>query len=55
MLKSYSKTLLGYNIGPQGIDGKFGSATTAAVMKYQLGKGLKVDGQSWSSDIECNF
>ena len=34
----------GYDIGPTGIDGKYGPRTEAAVRKYQKDKGIKVDG-----------
>ena len=35
---------LGYDIGPAGIDGKFGRATEAAVKAFQADHGLAVDG-----------
>lgn len=34
----------GYDVGPTGIDGKYGPRTEAAVRKYQKDKGIKVDG-----------
>jgi peptidoglycan hydrolase-like protein with peptidoglycan-binding domain len=34
----------GYNIGPTGVDGKFGRNTRAAVLKYQRDNGLTPDG-----------
>ena len=34
----------GYNVGSAGVDGVFGSATAAAVKKYQQDNGLAVDG-----------
>ena len=35
---------LGYDIGASGVDGVFGTATRAAVMKFQEASGLVVDG-----------
>lgn len=35
---------LGYNLGPKGADGYFGSATTTAVKAFQTSKGLNSDG-----------
>ena len=35
---------LGYGLGPCGVDGDFGSATKAAVEKFQLEHGIGVDG-----------
>jgi hypothetical protein len=37
-------TALGYNCGPQGVDGVFGSGTRAAVLGFQSAYGLAVDG-----------
>ena len=34
----------GYDIGPTGVDGKFGANTQAAVQKFQSDHGLTVDG-----------
>ena len=34
----------GYDVGTAGVDGSYGSATTAAVKKYQQDNGLQVDG-----------
>ena len=34
----------GYNVGPEGADGKFGRNTRAAVMKYQKDNGIKQTG-----------
>jgi len=35
---------LGYSVGDQGIDGRYGRNTTAAVRQFQQDYGLKVDG-----------
>lgn len=37
-------TVLGYNLGPPGIDGIRGNYTIAAVKKYQQDRGIQVDG-----------
>ena len=46
---------LGYSIGSTGADSDFGSATDAAVKKFQSDKGLTADGifgaKSWSKLI----
>jgi peptidoglycan hydrolase-like protein with peptidoglycan-binding domain len=34
----------GYDVGPTGVDGKFGSNTRAAVIKYQKDNGIKQTG-----------
>lgn len=46
-VKELQKTLIaiGYNLGKTGVDGKYGSKTTAAVKKYQKKQKLKVDGK----------
>jgi peptidoglycan hydrolase-like protein with peptidoglycan-binding domain len=35
----------GYNIGPSGVDGVFGSDTLTEVRKFQSARHLEVDGQ----------
>jgi peptidoglycan hydrolase-like protein with peptidoglycan-binding domain len=35
----------GYNIGPSGVDGVFGTDTRAAVKRFQSNHHLQVDGQ----------
>ena len=37
-------TTLGYNVGDQGVDGRYGGNTTSAVKKFQQDYGLQVDG-----------
>ena len=37
-------TTLGYNVGEQGVDGRYGGNTTSAVRKFQQDYGLQVDG-----------
>ena len=43
----------GYDLGGKGLDGSFGAATEAALLKYQLEHDLEVDGscgrQTWNS------
>lgn len=37
---------LGYNLGPKGVDGIYGPATTSAVRTFQTDAGIKVDGDA---------
>lgn len=52
---AFQALLIGYSydLGEKGLDGSFGAATEAALMKYQLEHDLKVDGKcgrkTWSS------
>ena len=45
---------LGYDLGPLGADGDFGSKTEAAVRLFQSDKGLPVDAV-WDSDCQAEF
>lgn len=50
---------LGYNLGPSGVDGSFGEATEAAVVKFQGDRGLFVDGivsdETWRALVEATY
>lgn len=50
---------LGYNLGPSGADGSFGSATQAAVLEFQRDRDLPVNGavgeETWRALVEATY
>lgn len=51
--------MLGYELGPTGVDGVFWGATLAAVRRFQAEKGLAEDGvvgdETWSALVDATF